>query len=87
MSETPVIQPSLLVRLRDSSDDAAWSRFVEIYAPLVYGFARKHGMQDADVADMTQEVLCSSRAAFAVFVAMFIRAFRWPREARCGAEP
>jgi RNA polymerase sigma-70 factor (ECF subfamily) len=30
---------------------------VEIYAPLVYGYARKHGLQDADAADLTQDVL------------------------------
>jgi RNA polymerase sigma-70 factor (ECF subfamily) len=45
------------VRIRDAHDAAAWSQFVEIYAPLVYGFARKHGLQDADAADLTQDVL------------------------------
>src|SRR5262245_61972056 len=48
---------SLLVRLRDARDDRAWSLFVELYAPLVFGFARKHGLQDADAADLTQDVL------------------------------
>lgn len=57
MSETPATRLSLLVRLRDARDDGAWSQFVEIYAPLVYGFARKHGLQDADAADLTQDVL------------------------------
>jgi RNA polymerase sigma-70 factor (ECF subfamily) len=57
MSETPATRLSLLVRLRDARDDDAWSQFVEIYAPLVYGFARKHGLQDADAADLTQDVL------------------------------
>lgn len=57
MSETPATRLSLLVRLGDARDDAAWSQFVEIYAPLVYGFARKHGLQDADAADLTQDVL------------------------------
>jgi RNA polymerase sigma-70 factor (ECF subfamily) len=50
-------RPSLLVRIRDAQDNAAWSQFVEIYAPLIYGFARRHGLQDADAADLTQEVL------------------------------
>ena len=31
--------------------------FVEIYAPLIYGFARRRGLQDADAADVGQEVL------------------------------
>jgi RNA polymerase sigma-70 factor (ECF subfamily) len=57
MRESPVTRPSLLVRLGDPRDNQAWEQFVEIYAPLVYGFARKHGLQDADAADLTQDVL------------------------------
>src|SRR5947208_6425875 len=57
MADSPITRPSLLVRLRDARDELAWSQFVELYAPLVYGFARKHGLQDADAADLTQEVL------------------------------
>ena len=63
MSESPLTRPSLLVRLRDAHDELAWSQFVEIYAPLVYGFARKHGLQDADAADVTQDVLRSVATA------------------------
>ena len=63
MSESPITRPSLLVRLRDAQDELAWSQFVEIYAPLVYGFARKHGLQDADAADVTQDVLRSMATA------------------------
>ena len=57
MGDAPATRPSLLVRIRDAQDAAAWAQFVEIYAPLVYGFARKHGLQDADAADLTQDVL------------------------------
>jgi RNA polymerase sigma-70 factor (ECF subfamily) len=57
MADLPATRASLLVRIRDSADQPAWAQFVEIYAPLVYGFARKHGLQDADAADLTQEVL------------------------------
>ena len=57
MSDVPATRLSLLVRLRDARDDGAWSQFVELYAPLVFGFARKHGLQDADAADLTQDVL------------------------------
>jgi RNA polymerase sigma-70 factor (ECF subfamily) len=45
-----------LIRIRDSQDALAWSEFAGIYGPLVYAFARKHGLQDADAADLTQEV-------------------------------
>src|SRR5207248_1034253 len=44
-------------RIRDVGDGDAWSEFVDIYAPLVYSLARKHGLQDADAADLAQEVL------------------------------
>jgi RNA polymerase sigma-70 factor (ECF subfamily) len=57
MGNMPMTRPSLLVRIRDARDGLAWSEFVEIYAPLVYGFACRHGLQDADAADLTQEVL------------------------------
>jgi RNA polymerase sigma-70 factor (ECF subfamily) len=57
MAEIPPTRASLLVRLRDPRDGAAWTQFVELYAPLVYGYARKQGLQDADAADLSQEVL------------------------------
>ena len=48
---------TLLVRIRDSQDTEAWSQFARIYAPLIHRYALKHGLQDADAADLTQEVL------------------------------
>jgi RNA polymerase sigma-70 factor (ECF subfamily) len=57
MPEEPITWPSLLLRLRDARDADAWQQFVRLYAPLVYGFARRRGLQDADAADLTQEVL------------------------------
>ena len=57
MGDSPITRPSLLVRIRDMRDTQAWSQFVEIYTPLIYGFARKHGLQDADASDLTQDVL------------------------------
>jgi RNA polymerase sigma-70 factor (ECF subfamily) len=57
MAEMPATRPSLLVRLRDPRDEAAWVEFVDCYARLVYGYARKQGLQDADAADLSQEVL------------------------------
>lgn len=57
MGDSPQTRLSLLVRLRDSQDDLAWAEFVEVYAPLIHGFACKQGLQDADAADLTQEVL------------------------------
>ncbi len=48
---------SLLVRIRDPRDAEAWSQFNRVYGPLIFRFARKHGFQDSDAADLTQEVL------------------------------
>jgi RNA polymerase sigma factor (sigma-70 family) len=59
----PVTRPSLLVRIKDLADQEAWEQFVELYAPLVYGFARKRGLQEADASDLTQEVLRAVAAA------------------------
>jgi RNA polymerase sigma-70 factor (ECF subfamily) len=47
----------LLVRIRDTGDAEAWHQFVEVYAPVIHGFYRKRGLQDADAADLTQTVL------------------------------
>ena len=55
MDDSPKTRPSLLVRLRDSRDTEAWNWFVAVYGPLIYSFARKHGLQDADAADLMQE--------------------------------
>jgi RNA polymerase sigma factor (sigma-70 family) len=57
MAELPTTRASLLVRIRDARDQDAWRRFVQIYAPVVYGYGRERGLQDADAADLTQEVL------------------------------
>jgi len=50
-------RPSLLMQLRDHADAEAWRTFTLLYAPLIYGYCRKSGLQDADAADVTQEVL------------------------------
>src|SRR5438552_15771125 len=57
MADSPATRASLLVRLRDVRDGRAWGEFVDLYAPLVYRFGCKHGLQDADAADLTQETL------------------------------
>jgi RNA polymerase sigma-70 factor (ECF subfamily) len=57
MADLPTTRPSLLVRIRDARDAEAWRQFVQTYGPVVYGYGRKRGLQDADAADLTQEVL------------------------------
>jgi RNA polymerase sigma factor (sigma-70 family) len=63
MDETPATRPSLLIRIRDPQDQHAWGEFLEIYTPLVYQFARRKGFQDADAADLAQEVFRAVAAA------------------------
>ena len=48
---------SLLLRLKKANDQAAWSRFVKLYTPLLFHWARKTGLQSEDSADLTQDVM------------------------------
>lgn len=59
MAEPPLTRVTLLTRLRDGRDGDAWREFVQIYGPVVYRFARNRGLQDADAADLMQDVLRS----------------------------
>lgn len=63
MAEIPLTRASLLVRLRDPRDEAAWTEFIDLYGALVYNYARKQGLQDADAADLGQEVLSAVAAS------------------------
>jgi RNA polymerase sigma-70 factor (ECF subfamily) len=66
-TDEPRTRTSLLLRLRDPRDAEAWSDFVDLYAPLVYRQARRSGWQDADAADLTQEVFRAVAAAIGKF--------------------
>jgi RNA polymerase sigma-70 factor (ECF subfamily) len=46
---------SLIDRVRQR-DAAAWERFAALYTPLVYGWARRGGLQESDAADIVQDV-------------------------------
>ena len=56
MVETPSTRPSLLVRLRDPRDGQAWEEFLDVYTPLILHLARRKGLQEADAADLAQDV-------------------------------
>jgi RNA polymerase sigma-70 factor (ECF subfamily) len=47
---------SLLQRLRLPVDETAWSRFVDLYTPLIFSWARQMGSQESDAADLVQDV-------------------------------
>jgi len=51
---------SLLFRLqteRNAPDESAWQRFVSIYTPLIFYWARKTGLGQSDASDLVQDVL------------------------------
>jgi RNA polymerase sigma factor (sigma-70 family) len=52
----PSTRHSLVLRLRNAADEAAWAEFVSLYEPFVYRLARRKGLQDADAQDLCQEV-------------------------------
>jgi RNA polymerase sigma-70 factor (ECF subfamily) len=63
VNETPLTRASLLLQIRDGSNHSAWREFMKLYGPIVYGFARKRGLQDADAADLMQDVMRSVASA------------------------
>jgi RNA polymerase sigma factor (sigma-70 family) len=65
MHNAPATRCSLIVKLRDPADHAAWQEFVTLYEPLVYRLARHKGLQDADANDLCQEVFRAVSQAIA----------------------
>jgi RNA polymerase sigma-70 factor (ECF subfamily) len=57
----------LLVRLRDPHDAAAWQLFADSYTPLIYRYCQRRGLQAADAADVTQEVLVQVARSMATY--------------------
>ncbi len=47
---------SLLERLRQPAEQESWQRFVQLYTPLIFYWARRTGLQDADATDLVQDV-------------------------------
>jgi len=47
---------SLILRLQDAEDVAAWDEFATIYGPVVFNVATSHGFQAADADNLVQEV-------------------------------
>jgi RNA polymerase sigma-70 factor (ECF subfamily) len=58
MPPEPSTHVSLLARLgQGPTDESAWREFVDQYAPTIYGWCRRRGLQEADAQDVTQTVL------------------------------
>lgn len=48
---------TLLQRVRRRDDHAAWERFVALYTPLLFRWAQRAGLAEADAGDLVQEVM------------------------------
>jgi RNA polymerase sigma-70 factor (ECF subfamily) len=57
LNRLPTTRRSLLLRLADAGDRAAWGEFLEVYEQAIFRFARSRGLQPADAEDVTQRVL------------------------------
>jgi RNA polymerase sigma-70 factor (ECF subfamily) len=70
MESTYGTSSSLLDRVQ-SDQAGAWEQFCQIYMPLVYGWSRRAGLQDADAQDVSQDTFQT--------VAKKIKSFRYAR--------
>lgn len=57
MTSSPETHPSLVVRLRNAADHAAWTEFLAIYEPLILRILRGYALQEPDARDLCQQVL------------------------------
>jgi RNA polymerase sigma-70 factor (ECF subfamily) len=73
MHATPA---SLLDRLRSPADAEAWVRFVRLYTPFLFHWARKRGLPADDTADLVQEVFAQLLKALPTFTYDPKRSFR-----------
>ena len=59
MALLPDTRPSLLLRLPNQADEAAWERFVAMYRPVIVRLAEMKGLAPHDAEDLAQQVLIS----------------------------
>lgn len=77
MTKTPA---NLLERLRAPFEPEAWARFVTLYTPLIYAWARRVGLQEQDAADLVQEVFVTLLQVLPTFTYDRHKSFRrWLR--------
>ncbi len=67
-TETPETRESLILRLQDPQDVAAWNEFATIYSPVVYRVAIGRGFQAADAENIVQEVLAAVAKSIATWL-------------------
>lgn len=65
--ESRETRASLLSRVRDPSDDAAWREFDQTYRDLIVRYCRARGLQTADAEDVRQLVMIGLAKALRSF--------------------
>jgi RNA polymerase sigma-70 factor (ECF subfamily) len=63
MSTLPDTRYSLLARLADPADMAAWTEFTSIYEQAIFRYSRNRGLQEADAFEVVQCVLLAVHQA------------------------
>jgi RNA polymerase sigma-70 factor (ECF subfamily) len=63
MPTLPDTRYSLLARLAEPADMAAWSEFVSIYEEAIFRYSRNRGLQEADALEVVQCVLLAVHQA------------------------
>lgn len=56
MSTSQSTSPSLLERLRQTTDQEAWTRFVDVYTPLLLTWVRRLKVSNQDRGDLVQDI-------------------------------
>ncbi len=59
MPHPPETRASLIVRLKNARDEAAWTEFLMLYEPVILRLMWKHGLQEGDARDVCQQVLAA----------------------------
>ncbi len=61
MPEFPETSESLIVRVRDPSNQTAWDQFEQLYRPVIFRIARAKGLQHSDASNRQQDDDAASR--------------------------
>jgi RNA polymerase sigma-70 factor (ECF subfamily) len=67
---------SLLLDLKQSGTPAAWAKFVRMYSPILYNWARRMRLQESDALDLVQDVFASLLSKMRTFEYDAERGFR-----------
>lgn len=67
MSDPLLTRLSLIEKVRDPQNTAAWSEFATLYTPIIFGFLTRRGLASSDAEDVTQDVFRSLAQALPGF--------------------